>query len=478
MTISMKTIKSVGSRMAKRFGFELGEPLQRASMASSKHVARWTTTYGHTGELDMLEIIPLAGGLPTIPDVVVKMEEEFRERVGEHVVINGVVQKEIFIRIVICRPVVSVDITNPATTMDWVELASFPAADYKKARDELGRVSRGLLNEFFPVDPSISQTSETAKQPLVAVSRQRRSLPVRAMYGAAPWIGGSLLTIGFSLLVTNSDGTPVTSVAQAGQATQQPSKASTVDELFNTTAPKAWEDLPQAQKDVLLQLTSKLAAQVTQEGLGGGGGAAGTASNPSGAAVSPSDQLRQAQQELEKARQLSAASVGAEGSIDLSKLMSTSGIQSSSQKLSQAQISRLDAAHTLKFGTGSKTIYAFEDPNCGSCQHFASEAKQLPSGYKRVVIPVGFQPGGLEIAARALCSADPIQAWGSAMLGMPVDGKICASGLKAIEDNNALFSSMGFSATPTLIAPNGSLAQGSSDVAQIAAWIDKNVKGK
>lgn len=143
-------------------------------------------------------------------------------------------------------------------------------------------------------------------------------------------------------------------------------------------------------------------------------------------------------------------------------------------KLPEDQLKKVKAAYSIKQGKGSKIAYVFEDPMCSACQHFAGEARGFNASYGVQVIPIGFQQGGRDRAAAALCSKDVAKAWDMVMAGLSPEGKPCPDGYKKIDENNALFTSLGMNSTPTSVAPNGSLAQGSADAPAITAWIDKN----
>jgi protein-disulfide isomerase len=127
---------------------------------------------------------------------------------------------------------------------------------------------------------------------------------------------------------------------------------------------------------------------------------------------------------------------------------------------------------TKKSSASAKVFYVFEDPMCSACRHIATQLKDIGADYVPIIMPIAFQPGAKEQAVAALCAPDPVKAWNHAMQGLSIQGKPCEKGLKAIEANNKLFVELGMGSTPTLVAPNGTLAQGSAQTQAIAAWVD------
>lgn len=137
-------------------------------------------------------------------------------------------------------------------------------------------------------------------------------------------------------------------------------------------------------------------------------------------------------------------------------------------RLPQAELSRVNAsAHRIQVREGSAVLAAFSDPNCPACQELEREAATLKAGQGFAVIPVGFQPGSRVLAARVLCAKDPVRVWADAMRGIPPAEQACEAGLRKVDENNNLFASIGASATPTLLAANGQMAQGAASGAQL-----------
>jgi protein-disulfide isomerase len=146
-------------------------------------------------------------------------------------------------------------------------------------------------------------------------------------------------------------------------------------------------------------------------------------------------------------------------------------------RLPQAELSRVNSsAHRIQVREGSAALAAFSDPNCPACQELEREATALKAGQGFAVIPVGFQPGSRVLAARVLCAKDPVKAWADAIRGVAPAEQACEAGLRKIDENNNLFASIGASATPTLVAANGQLAQGAATGAQLQLFASTYAK--
>ena len=146
--------------------------------------------------------------------------------------------------------------------------------------------------------------------------------------------------------------------------------------------------------------------------------------------------------------------------------------------LRQLQQARLDAKDLQRVASsaripmrqGAAPLVAFSDPNCPACRDLERESASLKQGVGFTVIPVAFQPGSRDLVARVLCSPNPSRAWAEAVRGTRPQAQACDEGLQKVDANNALFSDIGASATPTLVAGNGQLAQGSAHAAQLEVF--------
>ncbi len=139
--------------------------------------------------------------------------------------------------------------------------------------------------------------------------------------------------------------------------------------------------------------------------------------------------------------------------------------------LNAAQLGQLKTATMLSMKPEGKPFYVFSNPTCGACQHLEGELEGLKSGDKPIVIPVAFDAEGMERGTQVMCSKDPVAAWKKMMKGEAVDTPLCAEGLKKMGENSNLFASMGFQATPTLIAGDGRGAIGSVSSGVLAKWL-------
>ena len=139
--------------------------------------------------------------------------------------------------------------------------------------------------------------------------------------------------------------------------------------------------------------------------------------------------------------------------------------------LNAGQLSQVKTGSMLNMKADGKPFYVFSNPTCGACQHLEGELEGLNSDDKPVVIPVAFDAEGMERGTKVMCSKDPAAAWKKMMKGEPVDTPLCAEGLKKMGENSNLFASMGFQATPTLIASDGRGAIGSVSRQVLTQWL-------
>lgn len=142
--------------------------------------------------------------------------------------------------------------------------------------------------------------------------------------------------------------------------------------------------------------------------------------------------------------------------------------------LTPDEATQVKAAAKIEVIAGSTRLLAFSDPLCPACQDLERQASNFTGGEGFAVMPVAYKKGSRDLAARILCSPDPQKAWKDALQGMAVVGEACASGYAAVDANIKLFEAIGGRATPTLVAPNGTLAEGSADTPVLARWIAQN----
>ena len=142
------------------------------------------------------------------------------------------------------------------------------------------------------------------------------------------------------------------------------------------------------------------------------------------------------------------------------------------QPSEMASIVSAATSAALSYGTGPDVLYVFEDVMCPACRSLAGELKTQRQALTVRVIPVAFQSGAMDKAAKALCAKAPAEAWASAMTGSPASPQAlaCEEGRRQLEANNRLFEQIGLQATPTLVSSDGRVAQGSADGALVARW--------
>lgn len=139
--------------------------------------------------------------------------------------------------------------------------------------------------------------------------------------------------------------------------------------------------------------------------------------------------------------------------------------------LTDAQVKEVKTAHLLELKGDGQPFYIFSNPTCTACQHLEGELGKLKGGQKPVVIPVAFDAEGMRRGTLAMCAPDPVAAWKKMMAGEKIDTPLCLDGLKKMERNSNLFASLGFQATPTVIAADGRGSIGSVSSGVLANWL-------
>jgi protein-disulfide isomerase len=145
-------------------------------------------------------------------------------------------------------------------------------------------------------------------------------------------------------------------------------------------------------------------------------------------------------------------------------------------KLTPREVDQVQKAKSIDVRPAAVQLVAFSDPLCPSCKELDVEVEKLPNTTGFKVVPVGFQDGAREVAAAVLCSKDPKAAWVAALRGQKPNEAACEAGLQAVDENNRLFTAIGATATPTLMAPNGTVAAGSTDAKTLAVFVGMNGK--
>ena len=127
----------------------------------------------------------------------------------------------------------------------------------------------------------------------------------------------------------------------------------------------------------------------------------------------------------------------------------------------------------FSLNTNGALVVMFADPLCAACKQF--EQWIAADDYKTfapLVVPVAFQPGAADQAAAVLCSKEQARAWRKVIAGEKLEA--CEDGRRQLELNNAAFTAMGLSSTPTFIAMNGKILVGVRSPKEMAKWAAEN----
>lgn len=116
--------------------------------------------------------------------------------------------------------------------------------------------------------------------------------------------------------------------------------------------------------------------------------------------------------------------------------------------------------NSFTIGNGSKSFYIFSDPNCPHCRHLEASLSHLPDGYHAIMVPVAYQTGSKELAAKVMCSKDRASAWKEAAFSGTAAAPVCAKGLAMVDENNKLFEGLRLTSTPSFVSPGGVLFSG------------------
>ncbi|WP_142804863.1 DsbC family protein [Tepidiphilus sp. J10] len=118
-----------------------------------------------------------------------------------------------------------------------------------------------------------------------------------------------------------------------------------------------------------------------------------------------------------------------------------------------------DRAIALVYGTGSRTIVSFADPNCGYCKESMRELDALGDVTVYLFLYPILGEDSREKSERIWCAPDRAQAWRAWML----EGRLpapAACDASAIEENLRLGRELRISWVPTIILPSGKRISG------------------
>lgn len=105
-------------------------------------------------------------------------------------------------------------------------------------------------------------------------------------------------------------------------------------------------------------------------------------------------------------------------------------------------------------GNGTRTLYTFEDPNCGYCKQLTRELQKVDDiTIYTFLLPI-LSRDSMEKSRAIWCSADRAKAWDDLMLrsAMPEGGTACNT---PIERNMQLMRRFGIRGTPAIYLANG-----------------------
>lgn len=144
---------------------------------------------------------------------------------------------------------------------------------------------------------------------------------------------------------------------------------------------------------------------------------------------------------------------------------------SASRKIVQVLNGSLDLAIKRVKGDGKRTLYTFEDPNCGYCKQLNRELVKVDNvTIYTFLLPI-LSPDSVEKSRAIWCASDRAKAWDDLMLkaALPEGGKTCAT---PIEKNLQLMRRFGIRGTPAIYLANGQHIGGYIPAEQIERALD------
>lgn len=140
--------------------------------------------------------------------------------------------------------------------------------------------------------------------------------------------------------------------------------------------------------------------------------------------------------------------------------------ESSGRMIVQVLNGARDLAIKRVKGDGKRTLYTFEDPNCGYCKQLTRELVNVDNvTIYTFLLPILSQDS-VEKARAVWCADDRARAWDDLMLkaALPEGGKTCET---PIEKNLQLMRRFGIRGTPAIYLENGRHIGGYVPAAQI-----------
>lgn len=114
----------------------------------------------------------------------------------------------------------------------------------------------------------------------------------------------------------------------------------------------------------------------------------------------------------------------------------------------------LDMAIKRVKGNGSRTLYTFEDPNCGFCKQLSQELTKVSDVTIYTFLTPILSQDSIDKSRAVWCASDRAKAWDDLMLraALPEGGGTCAA---PIERSIALMKRFGVRGTPAIFLANG-----------------------
>ncbi len=137
-------------------------------------------------------------------------------------------------------------------------------------------------------------------------------------------------------------------------------------------------------------------------------------------------------------------------------------------RLSPAQLKRLDELVAFEVGNGPKSLFLVTDPDCPYCKKMEKILSSLiKEGKVRVkVLLYPLEKLHPEARAKSVAIICDKKAWEGLLKGYK-SGNLCAEGEKKISLTQAYLRSLGIYGTPTLILPNGQIINGAKNEEQL-----------
>ena len=128
--------------------------------------------------------------------------------------------------------------------------------------------------------------------------------------------------------------------------------------------------------------------------------------------------------------------------------------ESNNRSIVRLLASSQDMAIKRVKGNGSRTLYTFEDPNCGFCKQLNQELTKVNDVTIYTFLTPILSPDSMDKSRAVWCAGDRAKAWDDLMLraALPESGGTCAT---PIERSIELMKRFGVRGTPAIFLANG-----------------------